>query len=227
MTARWKRARSASSPAASTSSIRRRTKTGSGDVRARPGDRRNAAGHRAARAPLSLPQPDHRRARAGDGGGRGGAALGIADHRAAGGRGGARGDGGAGLAARPAGAGLQPADPRRRDAGPDRRRRDRGDPPIAVELASARRRSFERGAGRTATARCARRSVEELLGPRRCRSTSSSACPARRAARCRWRCSSSSSPAVSTATPAARSACGRLTRRSVTPTLRVCVRTFM
>ena len=56
----------------------------------------------------------------GHGRGRGGAALGLADHRAARGGSGARGDGGARLAARSARAGLQPADPRRRDAGPER-----------------------------------------------------------------------------------------------------------
>ena len=95
-TGRWTAARSASSPAASTSSIRRRTRSGRrAIVRARPGARRNAAGDRAARPPFPLPQPDHRRDQRGHGGGRGGAAIRLADHRAAGRRGGARGDGGA------------------------------------------------------------------------------------------------------------------------------------
>ena len=101
------------------------------------------------------------------GGGRGGAAIGLADHRAAGGRGRARGDGGARLAARSARAGLQPADPRRRDAGPDRRRRDGSDAAARRPRCAsprARLRAGRAAAGSTATlARSA--SVEELLGP--------------------------------------------------------------
>ena len=64
-----------------------------GALRTRAGDRRNAAGDRAARAAFPLSQPDHRRAERRDGRGRGGAALGLADHRAARGRGGARSHG--------------------------------------------------------------------------------------------------------------------------------------
>ncbi|CAA9525636.1 MAG: Rossmann fold nucleotide-binding protein Smf possibly involved in DNA uptake, partial [uncultured Sphingomonas sp.] len=99
------------------------------DVRARAGCRGNAARYRAAGPALPLPQPDHRRAERRHGGGRGGAALRLADHRAAGGRDGAGGDGGPRLAAGPARAGLQRADPRRRYAGPERRGRAGGHPP--------------------------------------------------------------------------------------------------
>ena len=112
-----------------------------------------------------------------------------------------------GLAARSARAGLQPADPRRRDAGPERRRRGRGAAParVAGRVAAA---PFDAapadGADGDGRARARSRNCSAR---RRCRSTRSSACRARRAARCRWRCSSSTSPAGSTAMPAARSAC--------------------
>ena len=122
-----------------------------GAVRARAGARRNAAGDRAARAAFPLPQPDHRRDERRDGGRRGGAAVGIADHRAAGGRGGPRGHGGAGLAARSARAGLQPADPRRRDADPECRRRGRSDQPAA----SARSRAADAATSRAEPTRTA------------------------------------------------------------------------
>ena len=118
-----------------------------------------------ARAHFPVPQPDHRRDQQRDGGGRGGAAIGLADHRAAGGGSGARGDGGARLAARSARAGLQPADPRRRDADPDRRGRGRGDPAVREPACAsapaplrARRRSTSNGDDALGL-------VEELLGP--------------------------------------------------------------
>lgn len=63
---------------------------------------------RALHFPLS--QPDYRRDGVGDGGGRGGAAFGLADHGEIGDRGWTRGDGGTGIAARSEGAGLQRSD---------------------------------------------------------------------------------------------------------------------
>ena len=51
-----------------------------------------------------------------------------------------------------------------------------------------------------------RRGSRNCSGRRRCRSTRSSACRAEALARCRWRCSNSTSPGGSSAMPAARSA---------------------
>ncbi len=138
------------------------TRRGKDHRRTRPGAGRDAARDRAARPPFPLPQPDHRRPGDGNDRGRGGAALGLADHRAAGGGSGARGDGGARLAARPAGAGLQPADPRRRDADPECRRRGRGDP-RAGEPGSRSRCSYEAPA--ESNGDDALGVVEQLLGP--------------------------------------------------------------
>ena len=69
-----------------------------------------------------IAQSHHRRARGRHAGGRSRAAFRIADHRTAGGRGGARGDGDPRLSARSAQPRLQPVDPRRRDAGAIARR---------------------------------------------------------------------------------------------------------
>ena len=102
--------------------------------------------------------------RAGHGGGRGGAAIGLADHRAARRRIGPRGDGGARLAARSARPGLQPADPRRRDPGPECGGRAGGDPPAASRRARVAGATIERRAEEPmATTR--RGGDRGLLGP--------------------------------------------------------------
>jgi DNA processing protein len=94
ISARWRAARSASSPAASTSPspenarLQEEVATRGLLIAEQPPGTQPLARH-------FLAQPDHRRTRARDRGGRGRAAFGLADHRAAGGRGGARGDGGA------------------------------------------------------------------------------------------------------------------------------------
>ena len=103
--------------------------------------------------------------------------VGLADHRAARGRGRARGDGGAGLAARSARAGLQPADPRRRDAGPDRGRRAGDAPPARQPACATASCAIRTGAGGNGRADAgARGRSRSCSGLRRCRSTSSSAC---------------------------------------------------
>ena len=100
--------------------------------------------------------------------------------------------------------GLQPADPRRRDAGPDRRGRARGDQPARRTPRSASPSAI-RGRRRPADAddeRARRVDRRPARRRRRCRSTSwsaSRACRRRRSRRC---CSSSSSPAGWSATPA-------------------------
>ena len=92
---------------------------------------------------------------------------GLADHRPAGGGSGARGDGGSRLAARSARPGLQPADPRRRDAGPERGRRARGRPPARRpgRQPAEVRSSTEPRCRRSTPSRTSRALIEELLGP--------------------------------------------------------------
>ena len=163
--------------------------------------RRAAARRRAARAPFSLSQPDHRRPRRGHGGDRGRAQIRLADHRPLCRRVRPRGDGGARLAARSARAGLQPADPRRRDLGPERGGRAGG-------AAPARRRAGQAGEGPTIRRASRPRSRKPrgpaywtCSAPRRSRSTNSSASPASPSRWCRPCCWSLNWPAGWSGTP--------------------------